>query len=754
MSLSERQELARLIKSCDLEDKQPGKALRYLCEKHWEGEQVTQYDLSQKLYGDFENLVNVRNLVMSLRKTLKLYYATDGKGAALQLKIPKGGYKIIFHANSDVEDVGDGVESLPKAAEQPEPVATPPGCPLAEGDDAVARNTRPLAGLLTVLTVASILIVVVVILQAYTKGRRAVAQNLAFKDNMVIGQTAENPKLWSEKMPGPVFTTLVLDDGSVNRFAVLCGGLETVDSPPAEVPPMVVILSPRGEVLETLNLLNYLNPFIDTHDPRYFRFYLYRTLDFEPDGHQDLLVTCNHIFYPSLIFAISGRTCEITGAFANSGFIEALVPTEPDGSIAGPGVIGVAINNWMGEQYTAFMFHFCRRWVSPDMDPGDAEVMYNYRPTGLFCLSSQSWSLEPGNILKINGLNRTCLYDACNASLDSDPWPREDKTIYNVKNDLVEFYTMAVGGRQSIEAGMVDEGQRQYDDALALGFDGPLRHYAWLDAVRALKNAGLARQALERLSDDSDDLLFPRRRMILSGELLTILGDCEGDYEEARQAFLNAEFIRYSFKGFVQACILEGMSGEELRRQISEHYAPYTGLRATAAWLKIPALLRGETTDESNLQEDMPIDPAVNNAREDSIRYREEPAFWNACVDLDMGIEPQVWPDENNGPIEYSDIFPLKIKLVDALRHLAETGPEAALPLLESSYRAFAKAATRDVEAISPFVLIAYACGFAADEAGRPDLAREALEDAVARFPHGSKYLRALEILGRSPESH
>jgi len=748
--VSERQELARLIKSCDFEDKQPGKALRYLCEKHWEGEQVTQYDLSQELYGDIENMVNVRNLVMRLRKTLKLYYATDGKGAALQLEIPKGGYKIIFHDNSDVEDVGDGVELLPKAAEQPEPAAAPPGCPVAEGDGAVARNTRPLAGLLTVLTVASILIVVVVILQAYTKGRRGVAQNLAFKANLVIGQTDENPNLWSEIMPGPVFKTLVLDDGSVNRFAVLCGGLETPYSPPAEVPPMVVILSPRGEVLETLNLLEYFNPFIDTHDPRYFRFYRSLTLDFEPDGHQDLLVTCNHLFYPSLIFAISGRRCEITGAFANSGFIVGLVPIEPEGSIAGPGVVGVAINNRMGEQYTAFKFHFWRRRVSPDMDPGGAEVMYNYRPTGLVRLSSQSWSLESGNILKINGLNRTCLFDVYNASLDSDPWPREDKTIDKVQNGLLEFYTMVVGGRQSIEAGMVDEGQNQYDEAMAIAFDGPLRHYVWLDAVRALQNAGLAREALERLSEDPDDLLFPRRRMILRGELLTILGD----YEEARQAFLNAEFSRYSFKGFVQACILEGMSGEELGRQVTKHYAAFTGLRATAAWLKIPALLRGEATDESILQDDMPSDPAVNNAVEDSIRYPEEPAFWNACVDLDKGIEPQVWPDENNGPIEYSDIFPLKIKLVDALQHLAETGPEAALPLLESSYRAFAKAATRDVEAISPFVLVAYACGFAADEAGRPDLAREALEEAVVRFPRGSKYLRALEILGRSPESH
>lgn len=40
--------------------------------------------------------------------------------------------------------------------------------------------------------------------------------------------------------------------------------------------------------------------------------------------------------------------------------------------------------------------------------------------------------------------------------------------------------------------------------------------------------------------------------MLLRGELLTILGE----YEAAGEAYLDAEYIWYSYKGFVQAAIL------------------------------------------------------------------------------------------------------------------------------------------------------------------------------------------------------
>jgi hypothetical protein len=728
MSEGERQELKRLLDSRHVKGRRIREALLFLCEKHWEGESVTQYDLSQMLYGNVDNLAGARNLVKSLRQKLELYYATDGRGSTVQLDIPRGAYNIVFREHpEDVGTPGEGPISRPEESEE----------------RTGGRAWTPSAGMVATTMVIAILVIVVVTLQGFSRNRRAAAQTLAYEGSEVIGQSGDDPELWRVSFPAHVKKIIDLDPDSANRFAVLYGGLISPESPPAEVTPHLAILSAKGEILRTIDLLAEFNPFHDYYDQRYFRFGLTLTIDFDKDDHQDLLVVCKHIYYPNLLFTISGRKREVTGVFANSGKIKGLVPIDRPGASAVPKVLGIAINNLMGEQLVAFRVPLLIKAVSPDQDSNAVQSLHSYRPTGLIHLAPEPWILEPGNLLKICGVGRSVRFDSQNSILDTDPWYGAERETDQAMNGLVEFYPLVIEARRCVETGEVERGQSLYDRALDMALDEPLRLYALLDAVRALKKAGLARESLERLPENPSDMFHPRRALLLSGELLTILGE----YGAAREAYLDVEYVRYSFEGYIQACILGGMNREDLGREVAEHYSLNTQLQTTQAWLKIPALLRGENSAAPFNDEGLLQDPGLVNRTEDIIRYRQESTVWNAAVALERGIVPQSWPDNDYVPMEFGEVYPLKIKALEALRSLVEDGPREALTHLESSYRALGEVARRDSGAIIPFVLLAYTCGFAADEVGHKDLAREALADAVDRYPFGSNYERAMDLL-------
>lgn len=732
MSEIERQELERLLASRHLKGRRSREALQFLCRKHWDGEAVTQYDLSQELYGNVENQVGARNLVKSLREKLELHYATEGRDAALVLQIPKGGYNIVFLAREG--DVDDRAAGLPAGARE----------------ETSGRSWSPSPGMVAAILALSILIIVILTMQGFSKSRGAVVHDLSIDGNDVVGQSVEGRELWRETFPAPVYRVVDLDDDSTNRFAVLYGGLESPESPPAKVTPHLAILSPKGDILENRDLLKEFNPFREDYDERYFRFGPTETIDFDKDGHQDLLVTCKHLYYPNIIYSYCGGKSDITGAFANSGKIKDLVLVEPVSGESSPGVIGLAINNMMGEQIVAFRVPLLEHRVSPDQKSDQYLTHQLYRPTGLIRLAAEPWSMEPGNLLKINGVDRSVLFDSMNTTLSTDPWFRKGRETDQARNRFVKFYPQVLEARRQVGAGMIDEGQSTYDLAFLTAPDEPLRLYVLLDAARSLKKAGLAEEALDWLPQNPAELFHPRRPMLLRGELLTILGE----YEAAGEAYLDAEYIWYSYKGFVQAAILEGLNREDLSREIVEHYSLNTGLQTTDAWLKIPALLRGEGGEANSADDGPSPESGLVDVTEDTIRYRQESIFWNAVVELESGVVPHSRFDEILGPMEYDDVFPLKIEALEALRHLVEDGLESALPSLEASYRALKAAALRDSEAIIPLVHLAYTCGFAADQAGRPDLAREALGDAVGRYPFGLKFKRAKSILERPPDGN
>jgi len=725
----EREELERLMASPHLSGKRAREALAFLCERYWSGEKVTQYDLSEKLYGTVENSVAARNLVKNLRQKIALHYAGEGRRSPVRLAIPSGQYDVVFEAHD------------PDVSVSEDPAAQTAG----EGRSPRNGKARSHIGLLiTALVLALLSVLTIVLLPGFIESRRPAATSVAIEGSAVIGQSADDPELWREGFPAPIFRAVELDADSVNRFAVLYGGLMTNRDDAAEVIPQLAILSPRGEVLSTLDLLDEFNPFLDTHDQHYFRFGLCLVQDLDLDGHKDILLSCNHLFYPSIVYAVSGRKMAVIGTFANSGKVKSLIPFAAIPGALGASVAGLAINNKMGEQLCVFRMSMTGRFVSPDFDAGGIPVNTRYRPIPLSRPAFEPLKLEQGGLFRAFGVNdESILFDVQSVSLESDPWFGSGTATEEAMNRLARFYPRVSEARRFVRDGMIDEGQVQYDIAISEALDEPLRLYVILDAARELKAAGKPRLALDRLPADPSEVIFPRRVLLLRGELLTILGE----YDAAKDAFGEANNLHYSFDGFVQATILGGADSQDLYNDIVSSYPSKMNIRATRAWLKIPSLLRGECTMADSGQDNAHLLAGDKETVEDNIRYSQETTIWNAFVDLELGLEPQVWPDADRKPMEYSDGFELKLLALEALRHRRQNAPASALPMLESAFRTLEQAARTDHDALVPLILVAYTCGFTADETGRAGLAREALGHAVSLYPHGRKFDRARRIL-------
>lgn len=794
----EKAELDRLLRSPHFQGARLREVLIYLCRRRWEDQEaeVRQYDLAEALYGDVDEVVSARNLVKRLRQQLALDYADHKNGSELRLEIPLGSYQVVFR---------------PTGNETTEPQTTGGDPDDATSGEVVNGNAR---GLLRIAAWVSGAVILAVLLiagggslwldtdgmaadesaedkLAELSSHRGIAAYVRPEEGELIGYTEDGNFAWSRPYPSPFQSFQAYEAVTGRRwFYVVFGGkANNSRKVPGTDPPQIEVLSNRGERQEYINLLEVFNPYGETHHPDYFHLRVLNLgnqnpgdnqalTDLNADGYQDLLIRCKHNYYPNILYFISGKSHECTGAFANSGKIRDVKCVHIDQVGAGAIVIGLAVNNPMGELESIFTMSLETLQASPDLPLGWTKLSKNYRPLGVI---PNMTILDPDpndskmGIVRIHGPGIDWQFNAGNGTLrkPDEPWFEngffEDQVASRqLKNDRMKLYTGMWEAKNNILHGNdgydIERGIEFYRQKLEQlsdapsGFwsDPPMAFYVGYDAVSALMEAGEIERALNFLQDyfpSPDESVHPRKTWILRGKLLTLQGL---DYEGAMRAFTATDRSDYCAAGYVQACALTGCGREALDEALIDEFATVYRCPAVAAWLMIPDMLNG---DLFNLA--FSYESAVGERREveneniflSDMHYPQEYEFWTALAGLMMSrVRAQHengWPDKDKRPAESDPVLPAKIEFLDAYASYLEDSSTDALKNLEKAFRDLERLSHSRVTALVPYVLAAYFCGFAADEAGEQDLAAEALCLALARYDKGEHARQAREILAR-----
>lgn len=770
MKRIENKELDRILASPGFKGRKLRQALELLCKVQWEGKEgtVTQYDLAEKLYGstDEDKTVLVRNLISRLRTKLNEYYANNFNGNGLRLTIPVGEYRVEFRAVENGDSNPDpAVAAASKASGSPgeDALSTRPRTTETEsGDLKPHRIDRSEAGprLQTGHLILLSLSIVVTCIVGYLIWQGAIEKptskqpiaDMRISGNLVIGSNAQGRDIWTRKFPAHVQFVEELQDSS--RFAVFYGG-DPSGYDESFYPPSVCIFTNRGEKKADIDLLHEHNPFEGMYSDDWFRFNDALQGDIDQDGITDLVVTINHLYYPAILYVISGRSLACEYAFGNVGHFTYVVLSESRVSHHGTLAIGaLALNNRMAGQHALIYLQFLknRRHNSPNPELPGPSAFGAYRLIGARPFTNDSLAfdsrgflvLNPGReALRMNSLG-VLSTDSCWTDVDSHGNRRDDRI--DLQKRVKQAYELAIHGESRSAADL-------FHQAIDKADDDPTRHWLNMEAARSIASGGDPETALEFLPERFEGLPCPLRFHILLGNIQTLLGN-SGEAEDAYKAaaVVAAQQCTDSLEGGVHALVLNNARPDEIYDHVKSSYYNEFGRTATRAWLLFPALLRGECDTPASdvlMTYDFPeLNPDFDNPY--STAYPEETEIIHSLYDLELGVEPGKLPDPDTpltADCEYGDVFRAKIALVDAMRQEKSHGSGSALESLREAHQGLRVLARGNARAVVWSVLAAYHYGFAAVEAGNMDEGLEALRWAHDRYPWGRNADKALTYL-------
>jgi len=770
MDTSEKEELKSIVASPGFRGKKLCEALVLLCKAYWAGEDeaITQYDLAQKLYGstDEEKTVLVRNLISRLRTKLAEYYANNGNGNGLRLTIPVGEYRVEFRAvENGGADPHPPVEAGTENAGSPDEdaISTQPRTSETSSKDLKPhRIDRSEAGprLQTGHLILLSLSIVVTCIVGYLIWQGAIEKptskqpiaDMRISGNLVIGSNAQGRDIWIRKFPAHVQSVEELQDSS--RFAVFYGG-DPSGYDESFYPPSVCIFTNRGEKKADIDLLHEHNPFEGMYSDDWFRFNDALQGDIDQDDITDLVVTINHLYYPAILYVISGRSLACEYAFGNVGHFTEVVLSESPVSHHGTLAIGVlALNNLMAGQHALIYLEFLknRRHNSPNPELPGPCAFGAYRLIGTRPFTNDSLAFDSRGFLVLNpgreAIRMSSLgvlsSDSCWGNTDVHGSMRGDRV--NLQKLVKQAYELAIHGESGPAADL-------FHQAIDKADDDPTRHWLNMEAARSLASGGDPETALEFLPERFEGLPCPLRFHILMGDIQTLLGnsgEAESSYNVA--AAMAAQQCTDSLEGGVHALVLNNARSDEIYEHVKSSYYSELGQSATRAWLLLPALLRGECDVPASdflMTYDFPeLDQSFNIPY--STVYPEEAEIIHSLYGLELGIEPGELPDPDTpltAECEYGEVFRAKLALVEAVRLEKTHGRMAALESLREAHRNLRALARGNARAVVWSVLAAYHYGFSAIEAGNMDEGLEALRWAQDRYPWGRNADKALTYL-------